>query len=40
MVANGNWTYCGDHFAMYTNIASLCYTHETNITLYVNYTSV
>lgn len=19
-----NWTYCGDHFAIYTNIESLC----------------
>ena len=39
MVANGNWTYCGDHFAMYTNIESLYCTPETNIMLYVNYTS-
>ena len=24
-----NVTYCGDHFAIYTNIKSLCYTSET-----------
>ena len=31
-----NWTYCGDHFAIYTSIKSCC-TPETNIMLYVNY---
>ena len=35
-----NWTYCGDHFAMYTIIKSLCCTPETNITLYANYTLI
>ena len=35
-----NETYCGDHFAIYTNIKSLCCTPETNIMLYVNYTSI
>ena len=24
-----NWTYCGNHFAIYTNIKSLCCTPET-----------
>ena len=26
-----NWTYYGDHFAIYTNIESLCCTFETNV---------
>ena len=34
-----NQTYCGDHFAMYTNIKSLCCTPETNI-MYIDYTSI
>ena len=34
-----NQTYCGDHFAIYTNIKS-CYTPETRIMLNVNYTSI
>lgn len=34
-----NQKYCGDHFTMYTNIESCC-TPETNIILYVNYTSI
>lgn len=29
-------TNCGDHFTIYTNIESLCYTLETNI-MFVNY---
>ena len=29
MVTDGNQTYCGDHFIMYKNIESLCYTPET-----------
>ena len=37
---NVNWTYCGDHLAIYTYIDSLCYTPETNIMLYVNYISI
>ena len=28
-----NWTYCGDHFVIYTNIKSLHCTPETNIML-------
>lgn len=41
MVTNGNQTYCVDHFIKHTNIKSLCYsTTETNIMLYVNYTSI
>ena len=35
-----NQTCCGDYFALYTNIKSLCCTPETNVTLYVNYTSI
>ena len=34
-----NYTHCGDHFAIYANIKSLCCTPETNIMLYVNYIS-
>ena len=36
---NINWTYCGDHFAVYTNIELSC-TPEINIMLYVNYISI
>lgn len=32
-----NYTYRGDCFAAYTNIESLCCTHETNVKLHVNY---
>ena len=39
MVTNVNWTYCGDYFAVYTDIKSLYYTPETNILLYISYTS-
>ena len=40
-IGNG-WqlTYCGDHFAVYTNIESLCCTPEMNTMPSVNYTSV
>ena len=31
---------CRDHFTAHTNIKSLCCVSETNIKLYVNYTSV
>ena len=31
--------HCGDHFAIYTNIESVCYIPETNIMLYINYIS-
>ena len=37
MVIDVNWTYCGDHFAIYKNIKSLCCTLETDIC--INYTS-
>ena len=30
---NHNQTYCGDHFAIYTNTESSCCTPETNIML-------
>ena len=35
-----NYTYCDDHFTIYTTIESLCCTPEANIMLYVNYTSI
>ena len=31
-----NYTYCGDHSAMYTNIELFCFTPETNIKFYVS----
>lgn len=40
MAIVGGWTSCGDHFAVYKNIKSLCCTPETNLVLYVNYTSI
>ena len=40
MVTDGNQTYCSGSFAMYTNFKSLCYTLETNIIWYVDYTSI
>lgn len=33
-------SYCGDHFAICTNTESLCNTPETNVLLYVSYTSI
>ena len=33
-------TNCGDHFTICTNIGSLCCIPETNIMLYVDYTSI
>lgn len=30
-------TYCGAHFAVYTNIESFCCLPETNIILHVNF---
>lgn len=35
-----NQTYCGDHFTVYANTKSLCYTSITNVVLHVNYTSI
>ena len=40
MVIDVNQTYCDDHFAIYTNIESLCRIPETNILLYGDYTSI
>lgn len=37
MVKDVNYTYWGDHSAIYTNIEPLCYTLETNVMLYINY---
>lgn len=34
--AHVNWTNYDDHFAIYTNNESFCYTAEPNIILYVN----
>lgn len=34
------WTYFGDHFAIYTDIKSLCCIPATNIMLYVTDTSI
>lgn len=31
MVTDVNQTNCGEHFAIFTNIESLCYTPETGI---------
>ena len=39
MVTDGYQTYCGDQFIMYINVESLQCTPETNIILYINYTS-
>ena len=39
-MTDGKETYCGDHFAMYTNIESLYRTPETNTMLHANYTSI
>lgn len=33
-------TYCGDHFALYTNVKSFLGTPQTNIMLHVHYTSI
>lgn len=30
MMMNGNQTYCGDHFVVYTNVELLCSIPETN----------
>lgn len=35
-----NYTCCGDHFAIYTNIGLLHCTPETNIMLHVNAISI
>ena len=40
MVTGVSQTYCGEYFATYTNIESLCCTPETYIMLYVNYVSI
>ena len=40
LVTDLNQTYFGEHFAIYTNIESLCSTPETNIKLDTNYTPV
>ena len=38
-VTDGNETHGGDHCVRYRSIESLCCVPETNIVLYVNYTS-
>ena len=39
MVTDGNWSYYSNHFIIYKNIESLCYTLESNKILYVNCNS-
>lgn len=36
---NGDYT-CGEHGVTYRIAESLCYTPETSVMLYVNYTSI
>lgn len=40
MMANGNWTDCGDQFIVYTEIELLVCTPETNIMFYTSFTSI
>lgn len=41
MVTDGEFTYCGEQGVPYgKNHWSICYMTKTNITLYVNYTSM
>lgn len=40
MLTDGNYTDCGEHFVMYIVVKSLCCGPETNIILYINYTSI
>lgn len=40
MATDGNYMYYGEDSIMYRTVESLCCTLETNITLYVNYTSI
>lgn len=39
-MTGGDYTYCDEYWVMYRVVESLCHTSETNITLYVNTTSV
>ena len=40
MMTDVNQIHCGDHFVNYANIESSYCAPETNIMLYVNYTSI
>lgn len=40
IVRDGNQTYCGGHFVVYTEIELLCCTLETTIIVYTNFTSI
>ena len=40
MVTDGNWTYCGNHFTVYTNVESLCSIPEMNLMLDIKYMSI
>lgn len=40
MLTDRDYTYCGEHCVMCRIAESTCCTVETNITLYVNYTSI
>ena len=33
MVWDVNWTYCADHFTIYTNMESLYCTHKTDMSI-------
>ena len=39
-MTDGDYTYRGKQWVMYRTAESICCSPETNITLYVNYTSV
>lgn len=40
MVTDDGYTYCGEHNVMYKLDEPLCFTSETNNTLYIGYTSI
>ena len=40
MVTDGNYTYPGEQWVMYRIVESICCAPETNIILYVDYTSL
>ena len=40
MAKDVDYIYCGDWFTIHTNTKSLCYTPDTNKTLYIYYTTV
>ena len=40
MVTDGDYTYHDEHWVMCRIVEWICYTPETNIRLYINYTLV